>query len=457
MNQPKVVVIGAGSYFFGRPAIWNTVTSEILKPGTLALVDTDAEVLATMMRIAERAIEAANAPTTLVGSTERRDVLDGADFVILTFSRRNAHFRGVDCTISAKHGVRMCSGDTIGPGGIFRALREIPVALAVARDMEELAPDGWLINLVNPTSVLGIALMRHAKVRSFALCDGNHEPHQRLHTLKRVGILPDDATFVPPEVERKLDLAVGGVNHCTWMVRFNHDGRDMMPAWREKLAAEVAGESAEAKAKPRYNAHYALRLMDLYGAFPTAVSHTKEYVPFFQGYGISPVEPEPIAVFDAEVRAREMAESWKLNEEYASGARPMSEFFDTGRADHATDIVESMWGGLRQPFYVNSPNRGAVCNLPDDAFLELRCDVDMQGPRPQRFGAFPRGVLALQHQVLDTHELTAEAAVSRDPGILMRAMMTDPIVQNIPDAERIVAELLDAEREFLPDWPSNHG
>jgi alpha-galactosidase len=329
-------------------------------------------------------------------------------------------------------------------------LREIPEALGVAKDMEKLAPEGWLINFINPTSVLGIALMRHAKISSFALCDGNHEPYARLHYLKEAGILPEDAKEVPPEVERQLDLAVGGVNHCTWLVRLNYKGKDYLPAFREKLAARAREEKPHHKAKPRLNFNYALELMDLYGVFPTAVSHTKEYVPFYQGYGVAKAKPEPIIAFDAENRAEEMAEDWKTNEAYASGKTAIDGFFEKGHADHAADIIESMWGSLRKPFYINSANRGAVTNMPDDAFLELRCDVDIHGPRPQPFGLMPRGVLALQQQVLDTHELTVEAAVSHDKRILLRALATDPIINNLSDAKNIMSDLLDAEKDVLP-------
>ncbi len=461
MSKPKITVIGAGSYFFGRPVIWHLATSEYLRNGTLALVDTNPAVLKTMMALARKTFDATNAEVKLIGSTDRREVIKDSDFVVLTFSYRNTHYRGIDCKISEKYGVRMCSGDTIGPGGIFRALREIPVALAVAKDVEELAPNAWVINFVNPTSVLGIALMRYSNVKSFALCDGHHEPHYRLSVLKEVGILPEDAKTIPPEVEAKLDLAVGGVNHCTWMVRFNYDGKNMLPVWREKLIRTVDEEDklyanksdyeGRSDAKAKYNARYALMLMDIYGAYPTAISHTKEYVPFWQGKGVLPDEPEPIMVFDADERAKQMANRWAENEEYAAGKKPISEFIETGCSDHATDIIESMWTGLGKSFYINSPNRGAVTNMSDDAFLELRCDVDIHGPRPQPFGEFPRGVLALQNQVLDTHELTAQAAVECDRDILLRAFMTDPIINSISDGKKIMEELLEAERDILPE------
>ena len=171
---------------------------------------------------------------------------------------------------------------------------------------------------------------------------------------------------------------------------------------------------------------------------------------YFQGYGLSPVEPEVIAIFDPEERERKMAQ-WRLvTEDYASGKRPIEDFLREGKADHATDIIESMWGSLGKAFYVNTANRGAVSNMEDDAFLESRSDIDMGGIHPQGIGEMPRGILGLQQQVLDTHELTVQAAVTCDRDILLRAFMTDPIVNNISDARKIIAELLELQREDLP-------
>jgi alpha-galactosidase len=447
---PKIVVIGAGSHFFGRPVIYNMTHSPVLRGGTLALVDTNAKVLETMMGLARRAIEATGAPTKLVGSTDRREVLKDADFVVLSFSDRNAHFRGVDCEISAKYSVLMCSGDTIGPGGIFRALREIPTALAVARDVAKLAPRAWVINFVNPTTVLGITLMRYAPdVRSFALCDGLHEPYVRLNMLKAVGILPEDARSVQPEVEQRLDLAIGGVNHFTWMTRFVYDGQDMLPKYRARQAAAAAKETNEGHSKGRFNATYGLQLMDLYGVWPVCMGHTKEYLPFWQGFGASAPEPAPLTVFDAKRRADEMRQRMAENEDYAAGRRPIGEFIASGKGDHATDIIEAMWGSLPKAFYINTASRGAVTNMAADAFLELRCDVDMSGPRPQPFGPMPRGVLGPTQQVLDTHELTAEAGATFNRNLVMRALATDPIVNNLVDARKIMDELFEAERDGL--------
>ena len=145
ISHPKVVVIGAGSLFFGRQSIWQMVHSPHLNKGTLALVDTDGERLEKMSRLAERRVAKNGVPLILEASTERKDVLSGSDFVVLSFADRSVKFRGIDCEVSEKYGIRMCSGDTIGPGGIFRAMREFPVILECARDIEFLCPDAWVI------------------------------------------------------------------------------------------------------------------------------------------------------------------------------------------------------------------------------------------------------------------------------------------------------------------------
>ena len=233
MAGPKITVVGAGSYFFGKPVIHKMATSPVMAGGMLALVDTDPRALATIVKLARRICAHTKCGVKVIGSTDRRKVMKDSNFVVLTFSNRNAHFRGLDTQIAAKHGIRMCSSDTIGPGGIFRALREIPHVLAVAKDAARLCPDAWVINYINPTAVLGIALMRHAPgLRSFALCDSQHEPGNTLAWCKNAGLLPEDATVVPADFWPKIELRIGGVNHVTWLTSFKFEGKDMLPQIR---------------------------------------------------------------------------------------------------------------------------------------------------------------------------------------------------------------------------------
>jgi alpha-galactosidase/6-phospho-beta-glucosidase family protein len=446
---PKITVIGAGSMFFGRQAIKGVMSSDVLKTGTLALVDTHEPTLEKMAKLAARAKEHCGAPTVIAASTDRREVLAGSDFVVLTFANEGISYRGVDTEISAKHGVRMCSSDTIGPGGIFRTLREAHEILAVARDVEELCPDAWVINYINPSACNGILLMRHApKLKSFALCDGLHEPYRRRTLLRNIGLLGPDE--INTELEARTVLRLGGVNHCTWMWGFDVDGEDCLGKYFDYMRKTADDENEKAHSKARNNGRYRLALSELFGAACMCVAHTKEYVPYWQGYTRNPYYIEPLATFDAPARQKQRDEVFEGITAWGSGQKDMSELFEKIATDHATDVIEGMWGDLRKQFYINQPNRGAVSNMDFDAFFELLSHVDMKGPRPVEIGEMPRGLKGLTQQVLDTHELTVEAAVSCDRKILRRAMLSDPIVNSIPDADKIIEELLEAERDALP-------
>jgi alpha-galactosidase/6-phospho-beta-glucosidase family protein len=452
--QPKVVVIGAGSLFFGRQAIWQMVHSSYLNEGTLALVDTDESRVERMAALARKVVAQQRVGLRIEASTDRTKVLEGADFVVLSFADRSVMFRAIDCEVSLKYGVRMCSGDTIGPGGIFRTLRELPVILACARDIERLCPDAWVINYINPTAANGIGLMRQApRLKSFALCDGLHMPHVKKRYALRAGLIGSVEEYTS-DLDQRFDMRIAGVNHFTWMLRAACDGRDVMGAIGESIGRDAARETdgGDTGAKAAWNNAIGYALYRAYGAVPTCVAHTKEYVRFWQGKHVAPDALPPLSIWDAEERYRRHDDMWRQVDSFVSGETPIDRYMSAFGPDHATDIIENMVGDLGKPFYINTANRGAVSNMADDAFLELLCDVDMRGPRPRPVGAMPRGLLGMQQTVLDTHELTVEAAVGHDRDLLRRAMLSDPMMTSIADADAIVEELLEREREVLGGW-----
>ena len=451
VQHPKLVIIGAGSLFFGRQAIWQMVHSPHLNGGTLGLVDTDPERLEKLAQLAEMVIADSGVSLAVEASTDRTEVLPGADFVVLSFADRGVHFRGVDCQVSEKHGVRMCSGDTIGPGGIFRCMREFPVILECAKDIEALCPDAWLISYINPTTVHGIGLRRYApKLKSFALCDSLHMPHVKRGYARRAGIIEDEYN---EEVASKFDLRIAGVNHFTWLLKAEYEGQDVVPAIAESIRRQAVTETdgGDTGAKALFNARIGYQLYEIYGYVPACVAHTKEYMRFWQGLGKTPEPVPPLSIWQTAPRYLRHEAMWNQIDDFISGETPISDYMTTFGPDHAADIIESMVGGLGKTFYINTVNDGAVSNMNDDAFLELRCEIDMDGPRPLPVGEMPRGIRGLQEQVLDTHELTADAVAQCDRALLRRAMLTDPMVSSIADADAIIRELLEAERDALPD------
>jgi alpha-galactosidase len=166
----------------------------------------------------------------------------------------------------------------------------------------------------------------------------------------------------------------------------------------------------------------------------------------------------PLSLWETEARYARHREMWEEIDQFISGAVPISEFLTRYGADHATDIIENMVGNLGKRFYINTYNDGAVPNMADDAYLELLCDLDMNGPKPIAVGDMPRGLRAIQETVLDTHELTAEAVAKGDRNLLRRALLIDPLTNSIADTEAIIEELLDAERDIIPQhWYGGEG
>lgn len=452
LQNPKVVVIGAGSLFFGREAIWQMVHSPHLNTGTLALVDTNRERLDKMATLARMVIEHTGSALTLETAYDWQDVLPGADFVVLSFAERTVHFRDLDCAISEKYGIRMCSGDTIGPGGIFRAMRELPVIMACIDDIKALCPDAWVINYINPTAVHGIALQRYAPdVKSFALCDSLHMPHIKRQLAAGAGLIGEDDEL-PAAIAQDFDIQVAGVNHFTWLLKATYQGADVLPRIAESIRqlglAEWQDEGADAKKKFNYTIMHVL--YEIFGVIPLVTAHTKEYVRYWQGLGKTPEKLPPLNIWETDLRYERHAEMWQQVDDFISGKLPIESYMDTFGPDHATDIIENMVGGLGKPFYINTFNSGAVPNMADDAFLELLCDITMDGPTPHPSSAIPRGVRGMQELILDTHELTAEAVVTGERTLLRRALMTDPLTNSIADADAIINELLEAERDSLP-------
>jgi alpha-galactosidase len=142
------------------------------------------------------------------------------------------------------------------------------------------------------------------------------------------------------------------------------------------------------------------------------------------------------------------ANVWKRVDEYVTGTVDIAEFDEEFGTDPATDLIEGMWTGGQERF-VNTFNEGAISNMADDAFVELWSHVDMDGIKPLPVGDMPRGVRAMCETILDTHELTAEAIIKKDPALLRRALLTDPLTNSIGDTDALIAELLEAEQEAL--------
>ena len=161
--------------------------------------------------------------------------------MVLSFAADTVRYRGLDCQISEKYGIRMCSGDTIGPGGIFRAMRDLPLIMDCVADIERLCPDAWVINYINPSAVNGMAIARYAPgVKSLALCDSLHMPHVKIRYAKHTPVSLTMRAIGTPTLDSAFDMRIAGVNHFTWMLRAEYQGRDVTAQIAETLRRGVA-------------------------------------------------------------------------------------------------------------------------------------------------------------------------------------------------------------------------
>jgi len=455
MKGPKVVLIGAGSVFFGRQTVWSMVTKDALNNGTLALVDPNKPRLDWMTRIARRAIEARGVALKLEPSTTHTDVLKGADFIILAFAVEGVKLRGLDAEISTKHGMIMCSADTIGPGGIMRTVREVPRQTAILKDVEKLCPDAWVINWVNPSAAMGMAIRRNfPKLKSMAICDGPHNPRFDDGLIVQAGLAkaPDEITDA---LRSRVRIKSAGPNHFNWLIEMTHNGTDLTPrikaSLRKASQADHRPAAADGKEKVDLSNRIAWQLADAFGYVPMCVWHTQEYLPYFQGHDVDLENALTIRKWSIEKRKVWMREHYADMRALAGGKRPIEDFLASMRPDHASDIIEAMWAGLPKKFYINQPNNGAVTNMTGDAYLELLSVVDMNGVCPLPFGEIPRPLTGYMQRILDEHELAAEAAATCDRKTLLKAFLAGMTGVSIPDAANCMNEMLRRERRYIPE------
>ncbi len=425
---------------------------DALCSGTLALVDPDEKKLKWVAGIARRAIEHRGIALKLEVATHHRKVLKGADFVILAFAVEGVKLRGVDAEISTKHGMIMCSADTIGPGGTMRTLREVPRQNTILKDVEKLCPDAWVINWVNPTAAMGIAMMRHfPHIKSLAICDGPHNPHFDNRLIVDAG-LAQSAGKITDALRSRVKIRSGGVNHFNWLVEMTYKGRDVTGKIKDGLrqASQAMHRAKPEAGKIPLANQIAWQLADAVGYVPKCIWHTQEYLPYFQGHDVNRKEALVIRKWLIKTRREWMNSCWSDMRQIASGRRPMADFLERTTPDHASDIIEAMWLGLPKTFYINTCNNGAVPNMTDDAFLELPCVVDMDSVRPLPFGPMPRPLLGYMQRVLDEHELAVEAAVTCDRKVLRQAFLASMVAVSIPDIDACIKEQLRRERNYLP-------
>lgn len=429
----RVAFIGAGSTVFAKALIGDILTFPELADVELALMDIDPERVATTEIVARRLAEATGARATVTATTDRRRALDGADYVLCMIQvggYRPATV--VDFEIPKKYGLRQTIGDTLGIGGIMRALRTIPVLVDIARDIEQLCPHALFINYANPMAMNQWGLSRAApSIRTVGLCHSVQGTAWQL--AQDLGIPYEELTYL-----------CAGINHMAFYLRLERRGEDLYPRLRQIV---------EEGRVPEWNRVRYDMMMRL-GYFVTESSeHFAEYVPhFIRRDRPDLVERYRVPLDEYPRRCEEQIAGWeRLRESLERGAPPA--VYLSG--EYAPLIIHSMETGTPRTVYANVPNRGLIDNLPADAIVEVPCLVDRAGVQPTRVGRLPVHLAALIQTNVNVQAVAVEAALTGRRDHVYHAAMLDPHTAaelTLDEIEAMVDELLEAHRTWLPQF-----
>jgi alpha-galactosidase len=429
--MPRIALVGAGSVEFTRNLLGDLLSYPELRDAELVLHDIDPDRLSTAQRMASWTASALGSRPSIRGHLDRREALQGADFVINTIQVGGARATQLDFDVPGRYGLRYTINDTINVGGVLRGLRTIPVVLGIAVDMAEVCPDALFLNYTNPMGMLVRAVDEAVGTPTVGLC---HSVHWTVHTL--AGYLGVPFAEVAAES--------AGVNHLAWITRLEHRGTDLYPALRAFVEAGRVPDDDLVRAD----------LFRRFGRYPTESSeHHAEYNPWYI--------PKGDLVERLHVPIGEYLDRVAHNlDEYAETKRRLDtgEPFEIERSgEYAAVIVHSMLTGEPARIVANVPNAGGrlVPNLAGDACVEVPALVDGLGVHPTAVDPLPPQCAAYTRPAVDTQELTVRAALDEDRELVYHAVLTDPQVQarlTLDEAWRMTDELIAAEAEWLPGW-----
>jgi len=424
----KITFIGAGSTVFARNLLGDILNHEELASSEIALFDIDANRLATSELVARRVADALDAPAKIVATTDRRAALDGADYAINMIQVGGYEpATVVDFEIPKQFGLRQTIGDTLGIGGIMRALRTIPVMLSMCSDMEALCPDVWFLNYTNPMAMNCWAVNRASTIRTVGLC---HSVQGTAHQLSQDLDIP----------YRDIDYVAAGINHMAFYLRFERDGEDLYP----QLRALAASGEFPARNRVRYD------VLTHLGYFVTESSeHFAEYVPWY----VKRDRPDLVEQFNIPLdeyprRCVAQIAGWEAERERLEGGGPIEV---QPSFEYAATIIRSIETGKPRVVYANVANDGLIDNLPAGCTVEVPCLVDGNGVQPTRIGALPPQLAALIRTNVNVQELTVEAVLTGTREHVYHAALLDPHTAAELDPAQI-HDLVDALLAAHGDW-----
>ncbi len=433
----KITLLGAGSGFT-QPLFTDIFNiNDLPERGTIGLVDTDTRRLAVNVRLMNRLMSITGKEKWKVeASSDRRKILKGSDYIVNTIEVAGLANVEYDYRIPMKYGIDQCIGDTIGPGGIMKALRTMPTMLKIMDDVQDLCPRALIMNYTNPMSILTLGCLRHSDLAFVGLC----------HSVQSTSRMLAETAGIPYE---EMEFRCAGNNHLAWFTSLKHKGKDLYP-----VLLEASKHDEIYKQNPvRWD------IMQQLGYFVTESSgHFSEYVPWYRKkknllkkYTGKGFLGESGFYLKAWPKSRK-----KTDENRKKAADGKLKIENRRSHEYAADIIEAHYTGRPAVIWANVINNGAISNLPSDGCVEVPVTVDRHGfTTGMHAEPLPLSVVPVNRAHMSVYDLCASGILEKDREMIIHAMIHDPLSSAVCSPAQIrsmAEELFKAQRRDIPSW-----
>jgi alpha-galactosidase len=420
-------MIGAGSIVFAYRLTCDILSFPELADSTIALMDVNEQNLEMSSQLIRKLVKQEGLPATVQATTNRREALDGADYVITMFRVGGMEAIRPDIEIPRRYGVDQAVGDTLGPGGVLYGLRHIPVVLDLCNEMAELCPHAWLLNYANPMAAICWAVSKATRIKNVGLCHSVQGTSQQLANY--IGAPSEEITYW-----------AAGINHMDWFLRFEWQGQDAYPLLHQAMQ------------KPNIYVKDPVRfeVMRYFDYFVSESSgHLSEYLPYFRR------KPEHMAHYslssrDVDVSVQRQQDRYAQVRARTTSDEPI-DFIRTH--EYCSRIIHAMVTNTPYQFSGNVANTGLITNLPDGCCVEVPCLVDRAGIHPCYVGDLPEQCAALNRTNVNVQALIVKAVLEGSRSAAYQAVALDPLtaaVLTLEEAHNMTDELLAASAPLLP-------
>ena len=421
--MPKISLIGAGSVVFARRLLQDIMCVPELSDSTVSLMDTDPERLELMGKFARKLAIDTGTNMTIEVTGDRREALAGSNYVLTTIRVGDSFER--DIAIPLKYGVDQSVGDTVGPGGVFKALRTAPVLLDICDDIEDVAPDATLLNYTNPMAIACWAIADGTDVPTLGLC--HSVQHTTADLADYIGAPRDSVTGW-----------VAGINHLAWFLRFEQDGVDAYPRLFEAM------ENPEIYSRDTVR----FEVMRQFGYFVTeSTRHMSEYTPYFR------TNEDLIDEFNLDqIRQDLQRRTARVDDHYTQlleDANSDKRLTAERSEEYACRIIEAMETGRPTVINANVPNTGLIDNLLDQSCVEVPVLIDKLGFHPMAVGEIPGQLAALSRSNQAVQQMATLAILDGDREAAFHAIALDPLTSAVLSLSEI--------REMFDEMWTAHG